>query len=375
MNNPLPLNTIGVLIADDSPSMRVLLTHILQQDPRLKVIGTVNDGQSAIDFLERREPRPDVVIMDIHMPRLDGFEATRRIMETTPLPIVICTATADPQELQVAFRTMEAGALACVEKPVGPADPEFEARSQHLRQTICLMAEVKVVRRWGKPRAVAGRAAEACPAPQPGSLPMARFNASAPRVVGIGASTGGPPVLQNILSGLSREFPAPLLIVQHIARGFLPGMVEWLSQTTGLHVHVAAHGIVPVPGHAYIAPDDFHLGLGGGFKLHLSRDPPEQGLRPAVSWLFRSLAESIGANAVGVLLTGMGRDGADELKLLRDRGAVTIAQDRETSVVHGMPGEAIALGAAMHVLPADRIAGALMTELTRRLPIAGGGES
>jgi two-component system, chemotaxis family, protein-glutamate methylesterase/glutaminase len=359
------MKPITVLIADDSPSMRVLLTHILQQDPRVQVIGTVNDGQAAIDFLERRGRRPDVVIMDIHMPRLDGFEATRRIMETNPLPIVICTATADPQELQVAFRTMEAGAVACVEKPVGPADPEFEARSQHLRQTICLMSEVKVVRRWGKPRAVGARVAVA----------VAPAHANAPRIVGIGASTGGPPVLQNILSGLPRDFPAPVLIVQHIARGFLTGMVEWLNQTTGLHVHVAAHGVTPLPGHVYVAPDDFHLGVSTGYRLQLSHDAPEQGLRPSVSWLFRSLAAHIGANAVGVLLTGMGRDGADELKLLRDAGATTIAQDRDSSVVHGMPGEAIALGAAVHVLPAERIAGALITELARRLPNAGGGES
>jgi two-component system chemotaxis response regulator CheB len=152
-------------------------------------------------------------------------------------------------------------------------------------------------------------------------------------------------------------------------------MVEWLNQTTGQHVHIAAHGAMPAPGHVYIAPDDFHMGASTGGRLLLAREPPENGLRPSVSWLFRSLAENIGANAIGVLLTGMGRDGALELLAMRQRGAITIAQDRESSVVHGMPGEAIALGAAAHVLPGDRIAGALIAEMTRKLSTAGGAES
>jgi two-component system chemotaxis response regulator CheB len=152
-------------------------------------------------------------------------------------------------------------------------------------------------------------------------------------------------------------------------------MVEWLNQTTGLNVRVAAHGAIATAGHVYIAPDDFHMGVSNSGRLVLAREPPDNGLRPSVSFLFRSLADNIGGNAVGVLLTGMGRDGADELKRLRDRGALTIAQDRESSVVHGMPGAAIEIGAAAHVLPADRIAGALITELARKFPQAGGGES
>jgi two-component system chemotaxis response regulator CheB len=360
------MKRVGVLIVDDSPSMRLMLNHALQLDERIQVIATVNDGQSAIDLLESGGARPDVVLMDIHMPRLDGFEATRRIMETHPLPIVICTATADPQELQVAFRSMEAGAVACVEKPVGYEDPQFDSVVQNLQQTVRLMSEVKVVRRWPKPRIAGARAPMALASPA---------RAGTPRIVGIGASTGGPPVLQNILSGLTRDFPAPVLIVQHIARGFLPGMVEWLNQTTGLHVHVAAHGAMSANGHVYIAPDDFHMGVSSAGRLVLTREPPDNGLRPSVSCLFRSMAENIGRTAVAVLLTGMGRDGAAELKHLRDLGACTIAQDRESSVVHGMPGAAIELGAATHVLPADRIAAQLVAELARKIPHAGGIES
>lgn len=358
------MNRVRVLIVDDSPSIRLLLTHMLQRDPRIEVIGVVDDGQAAVNFVEVGTPRPDVVLMDIHMPRLDGFEATRQIMETHPLPIVICTATADPQELAVAFRSMEAGAVACVEKPIGPGDADFELRSENLRQTVRLMAEVKVVRRWAKPRAGGRPLVAVSAAPEP--------RAALPRLVGIGASTGGPPVLQTILSALPRDFGSPILIVQHIARGFLPGMVEWLNQTTGLHVHIAAHGALPTPGHAYIAPDDFHLGVGTAGRLLLAREPPENGLRPSVSYLFRTLATNGGANAIGVLLTGMGKDGAVELKQMRDAGCFTIAQDRESSVVHGMPGEAIEIGAAVQILPADRIAGALIIETARRIAHAGG---
>lgn len=359
-----PQSVIKVLIVDDSRVTRDLLVHLLSSEAGIQVIATVSDGQAALDRLSAAEPRPDVVVMDIHMPQMDGFEATRRIMETQPLPIIICTATSDPQELAIAFRSMEAGAVACIEKPVSLASPDFEARTRNLVQTVRLMSEVKVVRRWARPRpTLAG---------VPGTA--ASTDASAIRFVGIGASTGGPPVLQTILGGLPKDFPAPLVIVQHIARGFLPGLVEWLNQTTGLSVHIAAHGTTALPGHAYIAPDDFHLGVSASGRILLAREAPENGLRPAVSYLFRSLTQSFGPAAIGVLLTGMGKDGAAELRSMKDQGACTIAQDRESSVVHGMPGEAIALGAATHILPADRIAGALIAQVKRRAAVAAGME-
>jgi two-component system, chemotaxis family, protein-glutamate methylesterase/glutaminase len=348
---------IKVLVADDTQVTRMLLVQLLDSDPHIRVIGAVSDGQAALDFLDAGGERPDVVVMDIHMPRLDGFEATRRIMETRPLPIIICTATALPQDVAVAFRSMEAGAVACVAKPVA-LGPEFEPLLQNLLQAVRLMSEVKVVRRWNRSRGTPAASSANASTSARGAVP-------AIRLIGIGASTGGPPVLQTILSGLPQDFPAPLLIVQHIARGFLPGMVDWLSQTTGLRVRIAAHGAVALPGHAYVAPDDFHLAADARGQMLLAREEPESGLRPAVSYLFRSLADSYGANAIGVLLTGMGRDGAAELKRMKDRGAHTIAQDRESSIVHGMPGEAIELGAATQILPAERIAGALLAQIGR----------
>jgi two-component system, chemotaxis family, protein-glutamate methylesterase/glutaminase len=338
---------ISVLVAEDSSVTRMLLTHLLESDPQLCVLGTVGDGQAAIDFVQKK--KPDVVLMDIHMPRVDGFEATRRIMETNAVPIIICSAISDMKDVVVTFQAMQAGAVACIEKPRGREDGDFSAAAAHLVQTVKLMSEVKVVRRSRRP----------LPAPQTRSQP-ALAAAGAIQVVGIGASTGGPPALQAILSALPRDFPAPLLVVQHIAHGFLAGMAEWLRNTTGWQVQIAAHGVNPLAGHVYLAPDDFHMGVSPGGAILLSRQPPENHVRPAVSFLFRSLVSTFGARAAGVLLTGMGADGAQELRMLKDAGAVTFAQDRESSIVHGMPGVAIAAGGATHVLPPQKIAEALI---------------
>ena len=312
---------INVLVVDDSQVARMLLVHLLESDPGIRVVGAVSDGQSALDFVNKNQP--DVVLMDIHMPNMDGFEATRRIMETQPVPIIICSATTNPKEVAITFRLMEAGAVACVEKPVAREHADFERLVADILQTVKLMSEVKVVRRWRRSP------------PTPIAPFMARPAELAPahaeiRVIGIGASTGGPPLLQSILAGLSKDFPAPILVVQHIARGFLPGLAEWLDQTTGLTIHIALHGTTPLAGHVYLAPDDFHMGLGAGGGIVLSREEPENAVRPAVSYLFRSIAEACAPNALGILLSGMGTDGAAELKLLKDRGAITIAQDRES---------------------------------------------
>lgn len=344
---------INVLVVEDSPVAQLLLVHILNSDPHLTVVGAVDNGEEALAFIERNTP--DVVVMDINLPGIDGYVATRRIMETRPVPIVICSANVNPAEVAETFRAIEAGAVAAVAKPFGPGHPDHERTAYDLVETVRLMSEVKVVKRWPK--------TDRTHKPT-GLLPAERPAApSNCKVVAIGASTGGPPVLQTILAGLPGAFPVPLLIVQHIAPGFLPGLVDWIHQTTGVPIQIAAHGETPLPGRAYLAPDGYHMGLGANGQIALSRQAPENGLRPAVSYLFRSVAASYGANAVAVLLSGMGKDGASELKRLKDLGAVTIAQDEESSVVHGMPGEAIRLGAAGHVLNPEKIA-ALLTRLT-----------
>jgi len=176
------------------------------------------------------------------------------------------------------------------------------------------------------------------------------------KVVAIGASTGGPPVIEKLLASLPKDFPSPIVIVQHMAEGFIRGFVEWLGQTSSLPVHVPFHGSMTRPGHVYVAPDGAQMKMDAGGRICCTHDAPENGLRPSVSYLFRSVAETFGRNGVGVLLTGMGRDGSAELRLMKDRGAVTIAQDEQSSAVYGMPGEAVKLEAARYVLPADRIA-------------------
>ncbi|HUO83476.1 MAG TPA: chemotaxis-specific protein-glutamate methyltransferase CheB [Thermoanaerobaculia bacterium] len=340
---------IRVLVVDDSPVTREFLVHILGSDPDIQVIGTANDGQHALEAVGRE--RPDVITMDIHMPKMDGLEATRRIMETHPTPIVIVSGSTDAHEVASTFRTIEAGALAVLRRPAGHDHPDHEATARELVQTVKLMSEVKVVRRWPRVRSET----EVTRSLDKG---LPRVPAMV-KVVAIGASTGGPPVLQTILAGLPKDFPAPVLIVQHMAAGFTQGLVDWLAQSARLPVHLAVHGQTMLPGHVYVAPDELQMKVGRGGTILLGRAAPENGLCPSVSYLFRSLAEVYGAEVVAGLLTGMGRDGADELKVLREKGAVTFAQDKESSIVHGMPGEAIKLDAATFVLPPEKIAAAL----------------
>jgi two-component system chemotaxis response regulator CheB len=342
---------IKVLVVEAFNAVRMSMVHLLNSDSRIVVIGAARNGREALQFLSRR--RPDVILIDIQMPQIDGLEVTRRIMETQPVPIIICNGDPGPCDASIAAKLLEAGAVALVDGPMGAAPKDFQTSADHLLQTLKLMSEVKVVHRWPRARPNSVGAPILRPPPLVPCRECIQF-------VGIGASTGGPPVLQTILQGLPRDFPIPILVVQHITPGFLDGLVDWLHRTTGICVHIAQHATSPVPGHVYLAPDDHHMTVDMGGRIVLSREEPCGGLRPSVSHLFFSLANTCGPNAVGVLLSGMGKDGASELKRMRDRGATTIVQDRQTSIVHGMPGEAIALGAAGCVLPADQIAPALL---------------
>lgn len=340
---------IKILIVEDSPIIQELLEHIFNADPELHIIGKAGNGVEAIEFLKRH--RPDVITMDVHMPGMNGFQATRKIMETCPVPIVIVTASYLPEDVNMTFRALEAGAVAVEEKPVGPGHPHFEETADKLVQTVKLMSEVKVVRRRAQ-----YRIAETIPKAQEIKIKHALPKI---RCVALGASTGGPQAIQTILASLPQNFPVPILVVQHITRGFIGGMVDWLSQTTSFQVQIASPGEFALPGHVYFAPDDYHLGIEGSGRLKLSKEPPEYGMRPSASYLFRSVEKAYGPHGAGVLLTGMGSDGAKELKILKDRGAVTFVQDKHSSAVYGMPGEALMLGAAMYVLPPEEIAATL----------------
>jgi two-component system chemotaxis response regulator CheB len=341
-----PDKTIRVLVVDDSRVVAELLTHVLSSDERIRVVGVAADGEAAVEAAQRL--KPDVITMDIHMPRLDGFEATRRIMETCPVPIVILSGSTSPDEIAANFRVVEAGAVAVLSRPHGPANPNHAKTARELIETVKLMSEVKVVRRW--PRSTAAASVNLAPRSE-----LVRRERSI-RVVAIGASTGGPIALQTILSGLPATFPVPVLIVQHMTPGFAPGFVEWLTRSCGFPVRIATEGEGCLPGVSYVAPDGFHMGIRPGNRVLLSRDPAESGLRPSVSFLFRSVQETFGSAAAAVLLTGMGQDGAAELKRLREAGAVTIAQDESSSVVYGMPKQAALIGAALHVQPPQDIA-------------------
>lgn len=347
---------IRVMVAEDSPASRDLLIHVLESDPEIRVVGSAVNGEDAVEAARRL--KPDVVMMDVHMPKMNGFEATRSIMATRPVPIVIVSGTLD--EADAAFASLEAGALAFVRHPPGPGHPNHGAAAAELLRTVRLMAEVRLVRRWTRR--------------EPGAAPRGSGRAAINivpreiRLIAIGASTGGPVVLQHILSAVAKDLNAPALVVQHISPGFTQGFAEWLGKTCGLPAHVAADGEPALPGHVYIAPEDAHMGIRGNGRIALSAGAAEHGVCPSISYLFRSVAEALGSRAVGILLTGMGRDGAQELKLMKEKGAVTIVQDEQSSIVHGMAGEAMRLDAATHVLSPEEIAAALSWLLKRDAP-------
>jgi two-component system chemotaxis response regulator CheB len=332
---------IRVLVVDDSPSVRELLAHILGSAPGLEVVGCAADGEQALEMAGRL--RPQVITMDLQMPGMDGYQATRRIMQDCPTPIVIVTGADAGAEVDAGFRAIEAGALVIVRRPYGPGHPQHVQSAAALVRTVRSMAEVRVVRRWGALRTRAGSRQPAAPH----------------RLVLLGASTGGPAVLRAILAELGPEFPLPVVIVQHIAPGFTAGLAEWLAKASGFPVTVAGPGQQLGPGRAYLAPDGHQLGVTRTLGLELSLAPPEHGMRPSVSHLFRTLPAELRGHALVALLTGMGKDGAHELKRLRDDGAVTIVQDRASAAVYGMPGEAVRLDAALLVLAPPQIGKAL----------------
>lgn len=340
---------IRVLVAEDSTTVRRLLVEIFRSDTRFEVVGEASDGAEAVR--QALDLRPDLITMDVHMPVLDGLDATKEIMRRAPTPILVVSGAAARGDVELSLSATQAGALMAISKPQNPLDPGFDTERDQLLSMASAMAAVKVVRRWsGAPRSQLENAFAAA-----ARRPRAASNLS---LIAIGTSTGGPAALRRILIDLPPDFPVPIAVVQHISRGFMPGLVSWLGSTCSLPVRVATEG-EPLRAGVYIAPDDRHLGFADG-RFALSDAPPIGGFRPSADHLFRQAAAAYGPAALGVILTGMGRDGAEGLMALHAVGARVVAQDEASSVVFGMAQEALRAGAVDEVLALELIAPRLL---------------
>ena len=326
-----------VLIADDSATVRHHLVSMINETPGIEVVGQAKNGEEAIKLAG--ELRPDVISMDIRMPRMDGLEATRQIMIKYPTPVVIVSGVVET-DIELSFAALESGALAVVEKPPDRRNPLFEEKHKHLLKTLMAMAGVSVVRHGTllkKPQATTEERKEVVEVP--------RIKTHMPEVVAIGASAGGPSALIQLLGGLPEDFPLPIVIVQHIPDEFVSGLVKWLDRNTPLTVQIATDYQVLRPGVVHLSPGTAHLKVIKSDEELLVRLIAEKGKhrhQPSINVLFDSVAEVCKERAIGLILTGMGEDGAEGLLKMYNAGAHTLAQDKESSTVFGMPAAAIA---------------------------------
>jgi two-component system chemotaxis response regulator CheB len=344
------------VIVDDSPIVRTLLREWLEADGDIDVVGEAIDGVSAIEIITRL--RPDVATVDLRMPGISGLELIAYLMARTPLPILVLTGEVTRDDASLAFEAVRRGALDLLPKP--SALDEEAIRS--LRARVRWLATVPVVRHIDHSKPLD---------PKPIELPvLPRFLRASgdPVIVGIAASAGGPTALAAVLGSLSTELPMCLAIVQHLPKGFAPSFVSFLQARCSLAVRLAEHGMIPPVATVVLAPDDHHLEVIDG-RFALTSGPPVDGHRPSGSVLLRSLA-GLGPSAIGLVLSGIGRDGADGLRAMRDHQSVTFAQDASTSVVYGMPRAAFEEGAAQHVLPVgelgEAIAAAVLSSRRKR---------
>ena len=346
------MEKIRVLVVEDSRTIRKRRVEVLAADPEIEIVGEADDGKLGIDMCQQL--RPDVVTLDMMMPVLSGLAATEFIMAYCPTPILIVSASTNRGELFNTYEALAAGALDALDKPRG--NELDDAWDKKLIATVKLISRIRVITH---PRARLGRMGQTPEAPSHGiQQGQALQHSERLRAVAIGVSTGGPGALIEILRGLPRGFGLPIFLVMHVGKLFTPAFAEWLGAQSSIPVRYAVDGN-PLPpqgqGGVLMAPPDSHLVISGG-KLRLTRTPERNSCRPSIDVLFESCAQELGAGAVGCLLTGMGKDGAAGLLAIRRAGGRTIAQDEATSVVFGMPREAILLGAAEQVLPLDQIA-------------------
>jgi len=342
---------IRVLIVEDSTVARMLIEEVIGNDPRLEVAASVSTAEEALSILA--SVRPDVISLDVRLPGMNGLEATRHIMAEQPTPIVIVSASVESEDLKISMNALRAGALAVVEKPTSVTNAEYAIIADRLCRQLVIMSDVSVIRQRGKrvpslaPMAADGGQTAPAISPVGGYLAL-----------GIVASTGGPNAVTTILQALGADYPLPILLVQHITPSFLDGFVNWLRGVCPFKVAIAQQEQAIAPGSVYVPPMERHLELVGR-RLRIGEGPPESGQKPSGTVLLRSMARSLGSRALGVLLTGMGEDGAEGLKAIYDSGGHTIAEDQTTAVVYGMPAAAVRLHAVREQLPLHRIGGRL----------------
>lgn len=339
---------IRVLLVDDSPIVLHVLQNLLSRAPEIRVVGTAANGREALNLVPALNP--DVICTDLHMPVMDGLEFTREVISKYPRPILVVSVSVEADSPNI-FKLLEAGAVDVFLKPLGILGADMDKLAEDLASRIRILSGVKVLRR---------NTAAKSPAPFAASRISARPQAPL-RIVVIGASTGGPQALREILSGLPSTFPLPVVCIQHIGSSFLSGMLAWLDEACQLKVRMARQGETPQSGMIYFAPEDAHLEFDSSGRFVLSTAPLFDGHRPSITLAMRAVARCFGAGAVGVLLTGMGRDGADGMANIAAAGGITIAQDEASCVVYGMPKEAVALGGVRYILPVGQIAPELVT--------------
>lgn len=356
---------IRCLIVDDSPTFRAVMRRLLGKSGTVEIVGEAADGEEAVS--RAVSLKPDVITMDVRMPRRDGLQAIAEIMRVSPSRIVVVSAVAGDGNEELTFQALKLGAVEVLGKPTALNATQFEAQAAAIRAKVLEVA--RIASPASLPRAPAATAPVVVPAPPVPAQRRPTPLVTHPRAlscIGIVASTGGPPALNRILSALPAGFPVPILVVQHIAQGFGEGMVRWLAAQCAVKVRVAKAGDALEPGTVLFAPDDAHLMVSMG-RVRLDSGPPVKNLRPSGTVLLTSLAREFGAQAAGLVLTGMGDDGAAGLKLMKEQGAFTAAQGKTTSVVYGMPEVATRTGAAQVSLELDEIAPALM-RLAERSP-------
>lgn len=346
---------IGVLVVDDSPICRQLIADALSKDPELNIIGMAQDGKEAIELCQKL--KPNVITMDVDMPVLDGLSATEHIMAEQPTPILVLTADPRNQAPELTCRALEVGALALQVKPALDAGPE----AWNLAREVKLISQVKVIRHLRGVR----RGAVAAPGSRPAVPAVPDMDAfglgSSPiGIVAIASSTGGPQVIHKLFSELPADFPAPIVLVQHINNAFAESLAGWLASASKLKIKLAREGDALTPGTVLIAPPNNHLVIPTRGRVALRTGEPKDGHIPSASMLLEAAAKAYARRAVGVILTGMGTDGADGMVAIKNGGGKTIAQSEESCVVFGMPGAAIAKKAVDHIVHGDELSAALM---------------